>query len=68
MRQWTPPDPVIDWKDVMIHVESAALKQGFERYQNWHIALKRRATPATEEAKKEMTHTPPFIFIMRCVW
>jgi hypothetical protein len=52
MRQWTPPDLIFDWDDIMIYVESAVLKQGFERYRNWHIALKRRADVLGEQLSR----------------
>ena len=43
MHQWSPPDTVFDWDEVMIHVRMGAVQDAFDRYCGWHHKLKRQA-------------------------
>jgi len=56
MREWTPPDPMIDWDVVMKHVRLAVVEDGFERYKKWHNNLKRRVDEDTEQLLSERSN------------
>jgi len=53
MREWTPPDHLFDWDKVMNHVRKGVLLDGFDRYIDWHVKLKRRANELAEQLPQE---------------
>jgi len=53
MRQWSPPDTVFNWDEVMIYVRMGAVQDGFDRYCDWHRKLKRRADEPAEQLPQE---------------
>jgi hypothetical protein len=44
IRKWTPPARVFDWDSMMNHVRTASLRDGYDRYCEWHVTLKRKAS------------------------
>jgi hypothetical protein len=49
MHEWTPPDPVFNWDEIMRRVRKAVARDAFERYSKWHVGLKHRADELAEE-------------------
>ncbi|KAG1740731.1 hypothetical protein EDD22DRAFT_851777 [Suillus occidentalis] len=44
IRKWTPPARVFDWDSMMNHVRTASLRDGYDRYCEWHVTLKCKAS------------------------
>jgi len=59
MREWIPPDPLFNWDTVMKHVRNGVLHDGFDRYCDWHVNLKRRADELAKQLPQEESRKKP---------
>ncbi|KAG1893749.1 uncharacterized protein F5891DRAFT_1195988 [Suillus fuscotomentosus] len=59
LSQWSPPACVFDWNLAMKYICKAALRDGYDRYCQWHDAIKRSVDKITEPENQGESNKRP---------
>ncbi|KAG1793357.1 uncharacterized protein HD556DRAFT_1443797 [Suillus plorans] len=50
VKEWSPPNEVVNWKKCTTQLRAAVKQTGFDRYRSWHHTFLKRVADETEDA------------------